>query len=234
MNDIIFRIANYLNNFSRVSKVAILVVLVLGFFGLLLQVLYPDRPPVVSGIIPEYEFGIPENSNFTVSFTRILEEPIQKHITFKVEPPISATTYWLENNYQYYMQLEENLRLDTEYKVIVLYKNKEIFSKTFLTTAFTFEEVQEQIREQSKADLEFNQAMENLRKDFPWYDDIPIDNSQFTIVYDFDLREFRIRLKTSKNTSPEIIQNLTNTALDAMRDINIDPNEWGYHVLFID
>ena len=233
MNKLIHKAVTYFKNLSTISKVAVITVLILGLLGLLLQILFPDRPPIVAEINPSIEFGIPENSNFSVSFTQVLDMETQKNVSFKVEPTISAETFWLRDNYQYYIQVTENLKLDTEYTVTVLYKNKEIASKTYLTSPFTLEEQRQHIIEQSQADIEFNEAIENLKKDFPWYSNIPIDTDQFTIVYDYDRKQFRIRLKVPENTSAEIIDNLTKKALSALQDIDVNPTEWGYYVLFL-
>ena len=234
MNKLIARLVAYFENLSRISKVSLLVVFVLGFFGLLLQILYPDRPPVVSQISPSIEFGIPENSNFTIAFTQVLNESTKKNLSFKVEPPINANTYWLANSHQYYIETQGSLETNSKYTVSVFYKNKNIFSHTYQTSAFTIEEQREHIREQSQGDIDFNLAIENLKKDFFWYEDIPIDTDQYTIIYDYDEKKFRIRLKTSKNTDAEIIENLTKKALSELESISVDPAEWGYYVLFLD
>lgn len=233
MNRLIRRLVEYFSNLSLTSKVALTALLFLGIIGIFVQVLFPDKPPTVSGISPSYEFGIPENSNFSISFTQVLNDTTKDNLSFKVEPPISAKTFWLDNNYQYYIELEENLQTNTQYLVTVLYKNKSIFSHEYLTSAFTTEEQAQHIREQAQEDIKFNEALENMRKEFPWYNDIPIDNSQYTIVYDFDRKEFRIRLKVPENTDTEIVSNLTKKALSSMEAVNINPKEWGYYVLFL-
>lgn len=233
MNKIIRLVIEYFRNLSRFSKVALTALLFLGVIGIFVQLLFPDRPPTVSGINPSYEFGIPENSNFTISFTQVLNNTTKDNLSFKVEPPITAKTFWLNNNYQYYIELEENLQTNTQYVVTVLYKNKSIFTQKYLSSSFTIEEQAEHIREQAQEDLKFNQALENIRKEFPWYDDIPIDTAQYTIVYDFDRKEFRIRLKVPENTNSEIISNLTQKALSSMKEVNVNPEEWGYYVLFL-
>lgn len=233
MQKLFQRITNYFQNLSRPVQAALAVVFVLGIIGIFLQLLFPDRPPVVTDITPAIEFGVPENSSFTISFGTVLSQDTKNKLSFKVTPPIGAKTYWLENNYQYYFQLTELMENNSEHTIQVFYKNSEIFSHTFVTSEFSAEEQREHIREQSEADYEFGQAVDRLRTDLPWYDDIPIDNEQFTVMYDYDREEFRIRLKVPESTDAEIRQNLENKALSAMEAIDIDPAEWGYYVLYI-
>lgn len=218
---------------SRISRVTIVVVFFLGFIGMFLQAIFPDIPPAVHSIYPETEFGISEIANFEVTFARVLDESTKRKLSLRITPEVESKNFWSENNYQYYINTTEKLQLDTEYVVNVYYKNKKIYSKTYLTSKYSFEEQAEHAREQTQADIEFNKAISNLQKDFPWYNDIPIDNDQFTIVYDYDQTKFRIRLKIPENTDPEIIDNLTNKALAKMEELDINPSEWGYYILFI-
>lgn len=232
MNKLIDILVNKFKNLSRVSKVTLLVVFILGFFGLLLQTLYPDIPPGVYSITPETLYGIDEDSDFEITFNKVLDESTKKKLSLKITPEITSDNHWKENNYQYTINNTGKLKLNTTYTIAVLYKGKEIYSKEYLTSRYTLEEQAEHVKEQGEADIKFNEAVTNLRLQFSWYDDIPIDTSQYTIVYDYDEKKFRIRLKIPKDSSQETIQTLTDKALKDMKDVNIDTAKWGYYVLF--
>lgn len=233
MQKIIVKTLHYFQKLSKITRITIIVAVILGLLSLSLNLLSPERIPSVSSITPITEFGISLNSNFTITFNQILDSSTKKKISFQVSPSFSTQEEWLENNYQYNISPSALLKENTKYTVTVFYKNKSIFSKQFLSSQFSLEEEAEHVKEQSQADIEFNEAIENLEKDFFWYKDIPIDNSEYTVVYDYDRKEFRIRLKIPENSSPEVIQTITQKALLAMEDLGINPKDWGYYVLFL-
>ena len=233
MSKIIINTIQYFQRLSKVTRVTIIFTITLGLISLGLSLLSPEQIPSVTSVTPITEFGISLNSKFTITFNQIVNPSTKKKVTFQVSPALPVQENWLENNYQYTISPSVHLKENTQYTVTVFYKNKSIFSKQFLSSQFSLEEETEHIKEQSQADIEFNDAIENLEKDFFWYKDIPIDNSEYTVVYDYDRKEFRIRLKIPENSSPEAIQTITQKALLSMENLGINPKDWGYYVLFL-
>ena len=233
MSKIIINTIQYFQRLSKVTRVTIIFTVTLGLISLVLSLLSPEQIPSVTSVTPITEFGISLNSKFTITFNQIVNPSTKKKVTFQVSPALPVQENWLENNYQYTISPSVHLKENTQYTVTVFYKNKSIFSKQFLSSQFSLEEETEHIKEQSQADIEFNDAIENLEKDFFWYKDIPIDNSEYTVVYDYDRKEFRIRLKIPENSSPEAIQTITQKALLSMENLGINPKDWGYYVLFL-
>lgn len=88
------------------------------------------------------------------------------------------------------------------------------------------------VADQGLLDIEFNEALIRKIDKFPWYQDFPIVTDEFTIVYDYELNSFRIRLKIAESASQEIKTSVQQKALDAMKNKNVDPDEWGYHFLY--
>lgn len=234
MINFIQKITNYFKSLSIVSKISLVSVLSLGILGLLLQNIFPDRIPQVTSISPVYTIGVPENSDITISFSTVLDESTKNNIRFSIDPEISANGFWLENGYQYYFQNTKPFKNNTNYTISVFYKKNNIFSHSFMTNEFSLEEQQAHIREQAQEDINFDEAIKKLQAEYPWYDDIPLETEQFTIIYNYDRKQFRIRLQVSEDTNQEIIDNLTNKALTALMDKNIDVDDWGgYYVVFI-
>jgi len=77
--------------------------------------------------------------------------------------------------------------------------------------------------------LKYGQALKDLNQKYPWYSKLPIETKDYRIIYDFDKEMFRIRIKstseTSDNTKP-IIQN----ALSDLKRIGV-PEPVKYYVL---
>lgn len=226
------QISEYIASLSNRTKYFILFIFFLGGVGILFQTLFPDRTPIVSSISPNNTTNIPENSSFTVSFTTLVDEDTKESLSFRTTPAISAKSYWLDNNYQYYFQLSEFMTNNTDYTIQVFYKDSEIFSHTFKTSEFSLEEIQAQLIEQSKYEHEFGQAVREQIEEFPWYQKIPIETDQFIIVYDYKLKSFRINLLIPEDMNEEIKQNLQKKALTALQDINVDPDKWNYHFTY--
>jgi len=234
MKNLAQQIRDYFRGLSKVSKAVLISIGFLGMFGLLLQFIFPERIPSVTGISPVYTVGVPENSDITISFSAILDESTKKNLKFISEPEISANAFWLENNYQYHFQNTQPLKNNTNYTITVFYRNTKIFTHSFITNEFSDAQQQEHIREQAQEDINFDEAIKKLQTEYPWYDDIPLETDQFTIIYNYDRKQFRIRLKISEDTNQEIIDNLTKKALTALIEKNIKVDEWGgYYVVFI-
>lgn len=224
----------WFNTLSRVTKLALIITLFAGSIGILLQFIFPERVPQIAAISPNFERGVPETSNFTISFAQVLPESTQKDISISMEPTVYGESFFLNNNYELYFQLSEKMELNTEYTLRVLYKNKPIYTHTFVTNEFTALERAEQIRQQSLDDQKFSEQQKKQEQEFPWIFKMPLKTDEYVIVYDFEREEFRIRLQVVEPTNEEIKTNLQNNALKAFESIDVDPEEWGYYFLYLD
>lgn len=89
---------------------------------------------------------------------------------------------------------------------------------------------QEELKNLVEGDLEYSKKVEIFKQKYPWYNKIPIERDSYTIVYDYDISSFRIRLKM-KQTSPESQRNeAVNKALKDISDIGGDVTN--YYILF--
>lgn len=86
--------------------------------------------------------------------------------------------------------------------------------------------------DQGLLDIKFNEAIIRKIDKFPWYQDFPIVTDEFTIVYDYELNSFRIRLKIAESASQEIKIDVQQRAIEAMENKNVDPEKWDYHFLY--
>jgi len=84
-----------------------------------------------------------------------------------------------------------------------------------------------------KTDQEFSQAVWKYIQDYPWILDLPIETKEYRVIYDLQKENFRIRLKISRNSPQDIIDNLTNKALEKIKEI-YDKEPIPYYVVFID
>jgi hypothetical protein len=224
------QLTKFYKKLSIITKITVIGAIIFGILGIFLQSITPKTLPIVSKISPEFTIGINEDSNFTISLSEIVGINDQKNIKFNISPSVKYNSYWLENNFQYQIDLIEPMKNNTEYTISASYNDKQFFSHTFITTEFTEIERIEQMRIQGLEDQRFSNAQIQQEKDFPWISDIPIVNDNFVIVYNYELEKFRIRLKDSKDINEQLKINLINEALKIMKSKGIDPDKWGYYV----
>ena len=82
--------------------------------------------------------------------------------------------------------------------------------------------------EQSANDFLFNQAWDKTLSQYPWYPKLPLENLQYTVVYDFEKSSFRIHVKI-KSPSEDQKNQIIQIALSAMKDIGIDMSQYSYY-----
>jgi hypothetical protein len=95
--------------------------------------------------------------------------------------------------------------------------------------------VEEEFATTVEGDYTFSKFMGEINDKYPWYGYMPIDTSDYTIVWDFDKIQFRIRLKIS-STSPQNTKDiLISRALVNLKKVTSgDFDKYGYYVLYMD
>jgi hypothetical protein len=127
--------------------------------------------------------------------------------------------------------LNQDLEKATTYTVSVLYANDQIHSFSFTTSDITQEQLAEDISEQVEGDKLFAEAERVWYQENPWYTEIPMVNEDYTIVYDFAEKSFRIRLTLGDNPLGAQIEAAKTKALDSLEAIGVDLNVYDYYVL---
>lgn len=233
IQNLFLNIKNWFLSLSRLTRFTILLVLIVGGIGAFLQAVYTDDSPIVTSIAPAFQRGVPENSNFTITFKQVVPQTIQDKVAISIEPKVAGSFFFLNNN-QLYFQIAEKMELNTQYTLRVLYEERSIYEHPFLTNEFTALERAEQLRQQSLEDQKFSEQQQKQEEAFPWTFKMPISTDEYTIVYDYEVEEFRIRLKVVEPQNQEIKTNLQNKALFALEGIDVDPDEWGYYFLYLE
>lgn len=223
-----------LGNLSKPTKFALFAVVFFTAVALVLQFLYPQKPPAITQVLPQDTVGLFQTTTFTFSFATLIPVQMQQDIFYQITPPAQFQTTWAENQYQFILTPLQPLATNQNYTLTLVYKKTPFFTHTFKTSEFTNQEVMEQVTQQGKDDTEFSEAQQAIRREYSWYDSLPIETEEYTIVYDYRREEFRIRLKISQNSPAELINDLTQKALLNLETIGVNPVESGYYVVFLD
>jgi hypothetical protein len=109
--------------------------------------------------------------------------------------------------------------------------NPALFNVTNITNTIPTPEVPQNINTTAPSgDLEFSNAVQDFYTSHPWYQKLPIDTSEYTIIFDITKGAFRIRLKINANSSQSLKDSLTQKALQSIESIGADPTN--YYVVY--
>ena len=92
----------------------------------------------------------------------------------------------------------------------------------------------EDMKQQAEYDRVFAKAIEELSEEYTWFTRVPIREEEFIIVYDYEKKKFRLALQIPDTSTPEKIDAVINRALDALIEIDVDPEKEGFYTTFKD
>lgn len=78
--------------------------------------------------------------------------------------------------------------------------------------------------------FEYNQALIELIKKYPWYTKLPLETKDYRIIYDFEKNQFRIRIFNAQITTTQK-QAVLNTALSSLSKIGVDTKKYSYYTV---
>lgn len=76
----------------------------------------------------------------------------------------------------------------------------------------------------------FSEGIKDLYEKYPWYINIPIDTNDFTIIFDFDRDEFRVRLKIQRDAPLDVKNILTQKAEGEISKLNAHTSK--YYIMY--
>lgn len=80
---------------------------------------------------------------------------------------------------------------------------------------------------QTENDIDTAKKFAVLKKDYPWYSKLPIDTTEYMIIFDWDQQKFQITLKKGVGT----YQARLDKALTNMKSLDIPVSATNYYVL---
>lgn len=220
-------------NLKKLQLKHALYILLLGIIILLVILLakIPRRPsPTVIQTNPKNnQQYVSDTSSITIVLQKSLADEEKAQIGISSTPTIDLTTSWPSHR-QLLAVPTTPFSADTSYTIAVTYKDALIHTFSFKTKFYSTEELRKQVWQQAEDDLIFGKAFAEFIQKYPWYRQLPIDNENYTIVYDFEKKAFRIRLKIQTKT-PEEKDAIVKQALADLKEIGIDTKVANYDVL---
>jgi hypothetical protein len=149
-------------------------------------------PKIISTQPTDGSVLVSQETNVSILFENILKENITKKISFEITPKESFESNFSEKSM--IVSFKKSLQSNTLYTITIKFSNKEIYRFSFQTTPFTEEIISKEGALQTIDDIIFGEAFEKFIEDYPWYIHLPIERSQYHIIYDFEEESFRIRI----------------------------------------
>jgi hypothetical protein len=209
---------------KRLVLPAIALIIVIGVVALLSR----QKAPVVIETLPkDGAADVITTSQLLVKFGREIKEQEQNRLAIEIEPRQEMSLVWVKD--QVNLLPKESLQPGTQYLVVIRYSGKEIYKFSFNTILFTADQIQREGALQSQDDLLFGEAYKDFALKYPWYLSLPIETTEYRIVYDFEQGSFRIRLKLAPEDE-SVKESLVQKALELLKRIGV-PEPINYYVV---
>jgi len=209
--------STFLNILKRFWFVFLLVFVVIVYF----MVTARPRVGVVSSVPEDGGQEVSQTTDVFVNFDKEVSQATQEQIEIKISPEEEIEFIWLGDRVK--VVPKENLDPGTTYTITVSFRGSEIFRFSFMTALFTQEQLAREGALQSQDDFEFGEAFKKFAEQYPFYLSLPIERTEYRIVYDFEENSFRIRLKVTP-TDVEAERAIIERALEEIRKLGIkDP-----------
>lgn len=80
---------------------------------------------------------------------------------------------------------------------------------------------EDQIKAQSEADLNFGKWAQDVNRNYPWYNQLPIQTEKYYVYFDLDLKKFIGRLyangQQAENLKTEVMRRLSELGIDTSK-----------------
>ncbi len=198
---------------------------------LLLTFLFLKKLP---GPTPRVASSVPKPNGFLEirdPFIQIIfDKPVlpaqQSFIKVKSQPDASFRLVW-ESPVKLSLIPSITLTPNEDYRIQLSLNEKLIFTLPFKTAygPYSPKELDQQAVKQGQEDLVFNQKIEDLYKQLPFLRSLPITTPEYGIVYDYEKKAVRIRVKYDigpglskanqlERIKPEILQKLESIGIN--------------------
>ncbi|MBU0572646.1 Ig-like domain-containing protein [Patescibacteria group bacterium] len=200
------------------KKNAIIIVFVILIIVFVFLQIKTQSPKVIATQPEDGSIHVSQETDLSILFDKALNDKNIKKISLEITPKEDFGLVFSEK--AMIVSFINNLQPDTLYSIVVKYNSKPIYNFSFETTPFTDEIISKEGALQSIDDSIFGEAFENFIENYPWYVHLPIENSQYRIVYDFERKSFRIRVLVP-DLDPEQEEVFIENAIENLKTIGL-------------
>lgn len=154
-----------------------------------------QKVSVISTSPQDKQANIVLTTDIDITLNKTLTEKEKERISYKISPETETDNTWLVNSLK--IIPKESLKPATKYAVETFFDQSRVSLFSFETTLLTDEQSQREGSLQIKDDYLFGETYKKFLADYPWYHNLPIEKANYRIIYDFEQKSFRIRLKVA-------------------------------------
>jgi len=200
------------------NTLGIILTITAAILVLFVSFYFSPKPPTITSTQPQKnQQYIIDTSDIIINFDRIISKEDRRLLNISITPAVKGETVFVKNTLIFKPNL---LSKNQQYQIKVMYKKDIIYDFSFKTNLYSTEEIKLQGQQQIEDDYLFNKKFEQAVKEYPWYPQLPIKTSEYTIYYDFDLELFRIRILTPSLEAQDL-EAVTEKALKELIEIGV-------------
>lgn len=185
------------------------------------------QPKIVSYTPKDEATNVGLSDSINLVFNRELNNSEKEKINVFTTPSTDLSTSWARK--QLIIAAKNKFTSNVKYKINVMFGNQVLLSFSFTTIPFDQSEVDKAGAIQTTNDYVFGQSYIQFLDKNPWYVYLPINTDQYTVVYDFDKKSFRIRIKIA--TTDVQKNDLVTQVLAKLKSIGVTADPIPYYVL---
>ncbi len=226
--------------FSTYKKFIIIILSVLaGSFLILFSILYifnntsePSASFSVTSVTPSNQTQVVSlYEPISITFSRSLSNSEQSHIQIVAQPGITGNYEWQTDNSLTFTPTAP-LWMQNSYSLTVTYFSNPLYSWSFSTPENPEEvPVDDQIKNQAKADEEFGKWVSDIYTNYPWYDKLPLMTDNYFVYFDLDQKKFegKIYIQDISTPTPEQIQQYKDETITTLESLGVNTLEFQIH-----
>ncbi len=216
-------------------------ILLIGFFIVLILLLgslsrpgkNPSPTQTTGQITPPPNLSIlsvdPENNalinkiypQIAVTFSKPITTFERSNISLSASPTIAGGKTWSLDQKTLFFTPKDPLLPSTTYALSIKYGNTELTRWDFSTVSAANVSIEDQARAQSAADENVAKIQENILKNYPWYNQLPLQTSSYFVYFEVDKKKFIGQLYSASNQfaalKDEVINKLQSIGVDTSK-----------------
>lgn len=162
----------------------------------------------------------------SVTFTQPVNPLDEKNITLTLNPQAEGDIAWTKDNKTISFYPSSSLAEQTY--IAKLHTPQTNYSWTFSVSANATTSAQVQdLLQQAQHDRTFGQLQDQLRAQYPWYDNFPLGSSTYNVFFDPGNKQFYAQLYPDSNANTEQqTATLKQQVLDLLKNQGVDTNKY--------
>lgn len=165
-------------------------------------------------------------ATISATFSKPLSIAEQQHATVSLSPNTQGTVSWSQTNDTINFTPDIHLNTGTTYTVTLQY-GVATKSWSFTTIADTNVSQEDQAAIQLQSDAAWGNWQNQVTTDYPWYDNLPLQTSDYFTYFDIDTKSFISDLYINKSDTAKMNQ-LKQSILQQLQSFGIDTTKYKF------